>query len=28
MHFLQHFGLESTRQLPPVGEVGLKQDKG
>src|SRR5688572_22315772 len=25
MLFLQHFGLESTRQLPPVGEIGLKQ---
>jgi segregation and condensation protein B len=23
MLFLQHFGLESTQQLPPVGEIGL-----
>ena len=25
MLFLQHFGLESTRDLPPVGEIGLNK---
>jgi segregation and condensation protein B len=25
MLFLQHFGLEGTHQLPPVGEIGLRK---